>query len=349
MERALLLAEYGRGSVSPNPMVGCVIVHNDRIIGEGWHRQYGGPHAEVRAVEDVEKRNNAHLFPEAIVYVTLEPCSHTGKTPPCADLLIRKNVKKVVVCNGDPNPLVSGRGIERLRAAGIEVICDVLAEEGMQLNRRFFTSIIQKRPYIILKWAETADGFIAGENGGPVQISGKFSGIRVHKWRSEEDAILVGYNTALHDNPKLNVRHWEGRNPVRIILDRNLQLPGSLHLFDNSQPTIIINYKKETDVTIIPERYAEVSNTSNLQVNPGENELQEILTKLHQRGIQSILVEGGTKVISSFLNAGLWDEIRRCQSLKTIGSGIKAPLPMGIFTGSEKVQEDLWSFYSKVK
>jgi diaminohydroxyphosphoribosylaminopyrimidine deaminase/5-amino-6-(5-phosphoribosylamino)uracil reductase len=299
-------------------------------------------------VEDVEKRNNDHLFPEATVYVTLEPCSHTGKTPPCADLLIRKNVKKVVVCNGDPNPLVSGRGIERLRAASIEVVCDVLAEKGLKLNKRFFTSFLQKRPYIILKWAETADGFISGENGSPLQISGEFSGMRVHKWRSEEDAILIGYNTALNDNPKLNVRNWEGRNPVRIVLDRNLQLPESLNLFDNSQPTIIANYRKETDLMVIPERYAEIKNTSYLQIDPGENQLQEMLSKLHKQGIQSVLVEGGTKVLSSFLNAGLWDEIRRCQSIKTTGNGIKAPLPMGLLTGSEKVQEDLWSYYSRV-
>jgi diaminohydroxyphosphoribosylaminopyrimidine deaminase/5-amino-6-(5-phosphoribosylamino)uracil reductase len=348
MERALLLAEYGRGHVSPNPMVGCVIVHQDRIIGEGWHRQYGGPHAEVRAVEDVERRNNAHLLTESTVYVTLEPCSHTGKTPPCADLLIRKKVRKVVVCNGDPNPLVSGRGITRLLAAGIEVVCDVLADEGLKLNKRFFTGILQKRPYIILKWAETADGFITAENGEPLQISGEFSAMRVHQWRSEEDGILVGYNTAQTDNPRLNVRHWAGINPVRIVLDRGMQLPGSLHLFDHSQPTIVVNYNKETEPVVMPERYGDHSSVSYLQVNPGENELEQMLLTLQKRGIQSVLIEGGAKVLSSFLNAGLWDEIRRCQSLITTGGGIKAPRPTGIFTGSEKVQEDLWSFYSRV-
>ncbi|GLU54092.1 bifunctional diaminohydroxyphosphoribosylaminopyrimidine deaminase/5-amino-6-(5-phosphoribosylamino)uracil reductase RibD [Dyadobacter frigoris] len=345
MQRALLLAEYGRGSVSPNPMVGCVIVHNDRIIGEGWHRQYGGPHAEVHAVEDVEKRNNGHLFSEATAYVTLEPCSHTGKTPPCADLLVSRNVKKVVICNGDPNPLVSGRGISLLRSAGIEVVCDVLADEGLKLNKRFFTSFIKKRPYIILKWAETADGFLAGKDGEPIQISGEFSGMQVHKWRAEEDAILIGYNTAVNDDPKLNVRQWEGRNPVRIVLDRNLQLPDSLNLFDNVQPTIVVNYNKETEPVTIPERYSENFNISFLKITQGENEIEEILHKLHKRGIQSVLVEGGAKVLSSFLESGLWDEIRRCQSLKTIGSGIKAPLPMGILTGAEKVQDDLWSYY----
>jgi diaminohydroxyphosphoribosylaminopyrimidine deaminase/5-amino-6-(5-phosphoribosylamino)uracil reductase len=260
-------------------------------------------------------------------------------------LLVSKNVKKVVICNGDPNPLVSGRGISILRAAGIEVVCDVLAEEGLKLNRRFFTSFIKKRPYIILKWAETADGFLAGKDGKPVKISGEFSGMHVHKWRSEEDAILIGYNTAMNDNPKLNVRHWEGRNPVRIVLDRNLQLPDSLNLFDNVQQTIVVNYNKETEPVSIPERYLQNFQTSFLKINPAENEKEEILFKLHKRGIQSILVEGGSKVLSSFLDSGLWDEIRRCQSIKTIGSGIKAPLPMGVLTGSEKVQDDLWSYY----
>jgi len=348
MQRALELAEYGRGSVSPNPMVGCVIVHNDQIIGEGWHRLYGGPHAEVRAVEDVEKRNNGHLFSEATAYVTLEPCSHTGKTPPCADLLVGKGIKRVVVCNGDPNPLVSGKGIERLRAAGIEVVCDVLSEEGKKLNKRFFTNFLKKRPYVILKWAETADGFIAAENGKAVQISGEFSGVRVHKWRSEEDAILVGSNTALNDNPKLNVRHWKGRNPVRIILDRNLTLPETLNLFDNSQPTFVINYNRQSDFSNASGRYSETGVNSCIQITPGKDEIAQLLLQLSKRGIQSLLVEGGSQVLRSFLQAGLWDEIRRCQSVKTIGSGIKAPLPEGIFTGSEKVQDDLWSFYSKV-
>ncbi|WP_310588290.1 bifunctional diaminohydroxyphosphoribosylaminopyrimidine deaminase/5-amino-6-(5-phosphoribosylamino)uracil reductase RibD [Dyadobacter sp. CY345] len=348
MQRALQLAEYGRGSVSPNPMVGCVIVCNDEIIGEGWHRNYGGPHAEVRAVEDVEKRNNGHLFSEATAYVTLEPCSHTGKTPPCADLLVDKGIKKVVVCNGDPNPLVSGRGIWRLQDAGIEVVQEVLAEEGKNLNKRFFTSILEKRPYVILKWAETADGYIAYENGSPVKISGELSGVNVHKWRSEEDAILVGYNTALNDNPKLNVRQWEGRNPVRIVLDRNLTLPNTLNLFDSSQKTFVVNYLKQTDAENFSGRYADHGNTSHIKINPGIDEINQLLHELFKRGIQSVLVEGGAQVLGSFMKVGLWDEIRRCQSLKKIGSGIKAPLPQGIFTGSEQIEHDLWSFYSRV-
>ncbi|MDQ6478480.1 bifunctional diaminohydroxyphosphoribosylaminopyrimidine deaminase/5-amino-6-(5-phosphoribosylamino)uracil reductase RibD [Dyadobacter sp. LHD-138] len=345
MQRALQLAEYGRGHVSPNPMVGCVIVRNDRIIGEGWHRQYGGPHAEVRAVEDVEKRHNGHLFSESTAYVTLEPCSHTGKTPPCADLLVRKGIKKVVVCNGDPNPLVSGRGIERLRTAGIEVVGDVLAGEGEKLNKRFFFSFRKKLPYVILKWAETADGYIAAENGQPVQISGVFSGVRVHKWRSVEDAILVGYNTARNDDPKLDVRHWKGRNPVRVVLDRHLRLPESLHLFDTSQPTFAVNYDRQTTFDNNSGRYSERGSIGYIKVNPGEDEILQLLQQLFKRGIQSILVEGGAEVLSAFLKAGLWNEIRRCQSIKTIGSGVKAPLSEGVLTGSELIQEDFWTYY----
>jgi len=349
MQRALQLAEYGRGSVSPNPMVGCLIVHHDRIIGEGWHRNYGGPHAEVRAVEDAEKRNNGHLFSEAVAFVTLEPCSHTGKTPPCADLLIAKGIKKVVVCNGDPNPLVSGRGIRRLQNAGIEVVEGVLSGQGQKLNKRFFTSFLEKRPYVILKWAETADGFIAEKTGQPLQISGRMSGVQVHKWRSEEDAILVGFNTARHDNPRLNVRHWwEGRNPVRIVLDRNLRLPDNLNLFDDMQTTFVVNYMKETAAESASGRYTEDKNRSFIKIDPGGDEINQLLTALYKRGIQSVLVEGGAQVLNAFLQSSSWDEIRRCQSTKRIGSGIKAPLPQGIFTGSEKIEDDLWSFYDRL-
>jgi len=328
-------------------MVGCVIVHHDRIIGEGWHRHYGEPHAEVRAIEDAQKRGNEALLSESTVYVTLEPCSHTGKTPPCADLLVRKKVKRVVICNGDPNPLVSGRGIERLRNSGIEVACDVLQGQGTELNKRFFTSFNKKRPYVILKWAETADGFLGAEEGNPVSISGTLSNMRVHKWRSEEDAIMVGFKTALMDNPRLNVRHWAGRNPVRVVLDRNLLLPQTLHLFDRTQPTIVANYTISTPCPAEPERYQETNPIACVQLNPGEDEIARLLSKLHERKIQSVFVEGGAAVINSFLLAGLWDEIRRCQGTGALGKGIKAPSPPGVMTGSEKVQDDLWTFYRK--
>jgi diaminohydroxyphosphoribosylaminopyrimidine deaminase/5-amino-6-(5-phosphoribosylamino)uracil reductase len=348
MERALQLAEYGRGNVSPNPMVGCVIVHNDLIIGEGWHRKYGEPHAEVRAVEDAEMKGNGYLLSEATAYVTLEPCSHTGKTPPCADLLIRKRLKRVVICNDDPNPLVSGRGIQKMESAGIEVVTNVLAEKGSVLNKRFFTSMVHKRPYVILKWAETADGFLGNAEGPPVRISGELSNMRVHQWRTEEDAILVGYNTARMDNPKLNVRYWAGINPVRVVLDRYLQLPEHLHLLDNSQPTIVVNYEKETVLPTDPERYGNEPSLAYIKLEPGTGEIDRMLSALHERKIQSVFVEGGAAVISSFLESGNWDEIRRCQGPSIIGNGVNAPSPLGVLRGSEKVQKDLWTFYSRV-
>ncbi|HEV7381663.1 MAG TPA: bifunctional diaminohydroxyphosphoribosylaminopyrimidine deaminase/5-amino-6-(5-phosphoribosylamino)uracil reductase RibD [Dyadobacter sp.] len=347
MQRALQLAEYGRGTVSPNPMVGCVIVHQGKIIGEGWHRHYGGPHAEVRAVDDAEEKGNGSLLADATVYVTLEPCSHIGKTPPCADLLVRKNVRKVVICNHDPNPLVAGQGIEKLRTAGIEVQQGILEEEGLELNKRFFLTFRENRPYVILKWAETADGYLGHSNGAPVAISGAYSNMHVHKWRSEEDAILVGFNTALVDNPSLNVRKWVGRNPVRIVLDRNGILPETLHFFDKSQPTLIAGYKNPKTEITYPQRYHEIPDTDHIQLNPGNDEVEQLLKELVNRKIHSVFVEGGPAVINSFLKSGLWDEIRRCQSNMVLGKGIMAPAPRGILTGSEKVQDDLWTYYRK--
>jgi diaminohydroxyphosphoribosylaminopyrimidine deaminase/5-amino-6-(5-phosphoribosylamino)uracil reductase len=348
MKRALQLAGYGRGNVSPNPMVGCVIVHDGSIIGEGWHRQYGGPHAEVRAVEDAEEKGNGHLLEHATAYVTLEPCSHTGKTPPCADLMIRKKLKKVVICNADPNPLVSGRGVQRMRNAGIEVESGMLETEGLELNKRFFTSMVERRPYVILKWAETADGFLGSAVGEPIRISGALSNVRVHQWRTQEDAILVGYKTALMDNPKLNVRHWSGRNPVRIVLDRQLQLPHHLHLFDGSQPTVLVNYEKQGAAVEEPERYLETSAVTYMQIRRGDDEIAQLLEGLRSRGIQSVFVEGGAAVINAFLETGLWDEIRRCQGSAILGEGVPAPTPKGRLTRSEKVEKDLWTYYSRV-
>lgn len=348
MQRALQLAEYGRGNVSPNPMVGCVIVHNNQIIGEGWHRKYGGPHAEVWAVQDVERRGNSALLVDSTVYVTLEPCSHTGKTPPCADLLVRKNVKRVVVCNADPNPLVSGTGIRKLTDAGIAVEQGILEGKGLELNKRFFLAFNKNRPYVLLKWAETADGFLGHQDGSPAAVSGTYSNMRVHQWRSEEDAILVGYKTALMDNPKLNVRNWEGQNPVRIVLDRHKKLPASLHIFDKTQHTIVFNYELNTEADVYPQRYDADADVTYIKLSPGENEIGQILAELFECKIYSVLVEGGAAVLHSFLESGLWDEIRRCQSNRTLGEGVSAPAPLGILTGSEKVQDDIWSYYKRI-
>jgi diaminohydroxyphosphoribosylaminopyrimidine deaminase/5-amino-6-(5-phosphoribosylamino)uracil reductase len=349
MQRAFQLAEHGRGTVSPNPMVGCVLVTDGRIVGEGWHQHYGGPHAEAHAVRDAIRRGNESLLSEVTAYVTLEPCSHFGKTPPCAGLLIEKKIKRVVIANDDPNPLVAGRGIATLREAGIKVESGLLTTFGTKLNARFFTYFAKKRPYVILKWAETADGFIAKEDGSPIQISNIYSSTRVHRWRSEEDAILVGRQTALTDNPRLNVRLWNGHDPVRVVLDRSLSLPSSLHIYDQSQPTIVYNYEQQNGIGEVPERYAVNHAVSYDILKKNNDELNQVLTDLHNRKIQSVLVEGGAQVLQAFIQAGLWDEIRRCQGKDLLGSGIKAPTVAGALTHSEIVEGDYWTFYENVQ
>lgn len=312
MRRALELAEWGRGSVSPNPMVGCVIVHEGKIIGEGYHQLYGEPHAEVNAVRSVE---NQELLQESTAYVTLEPCAHWGKTPPCANLLVEKSLKKVVIAAFDSNPLVGGKGIEILKNAGIEVVTGILEKEARWQNRRFFTQIEQQRPYIILKWAQTQDGFVARDDYSSKWISGSQSRQLVHKWRAEEDAILVGKNTALYDNPSLTVRDWVGNNPLRIVLDSKLELPEDLSLFDENTPTICYNSRKSESQT-------------NLEfVDLGADfSIGDILKDLHARKIQSLLVEGGSSVLTQFLKAGLWDEARVFTGKARFERGIPAPI-----------------------
>ena len=305
MSRALELATWGRGFVAPNPLVGCVIVHGDgpnaRIIGEGWHQHYGEAHAERNAILSVKPADN-QLLPGSTAYVTLEPCSHVGKQPPCADLLIEKRVGRVVVCNLDPNPLVAGRGLQKLRDVGIVVETGVLEAEGRWLNRRFFTFMEQQRPYVILKWAETADGFIGGPDKQPVAITGPVAQRLNHRWRTEEDTILVGTTTALTDNPRLNARLWPGRNPTRLVLDRQQRLPASLDLFDGTQPTI-----RFTDELLRPFT------------------LPQLLTDLYQRGFQSVIVEGGAATIQGFIDVDLWDEARIFRSLNRLANGTKSP------------------------
>ncbi|WP_258100449.1 bifunctional diaminohydroxyphosphoribosylaminopyrimidine deaminase/5-amino-6-(5-phosphoribosylamino)uracil reductase RibD [Marinoscillum pacificum] len=325
MQRALQLAQLGIGKVSPNPMVGCVIVHHDKIIGEGYHEQYGGPHAEVNAVADV---TNKELLNEAVVYVTLEPCSHYGKTPPCADLLVHHQVKKVVICNDDPNPLVAGKGIQRLKEAGIVVEIGLLSDQGLELNRRFFTSFEKKRPYVILKWAQTADGFVARENFDSKWISNQYSRQMVHKWRSEEIAILVGKNTALYDNPSLTTRDWYGADPVRVVLDKKLELNRSMHLFDGSVKTYCFTTLEEVDSANM--EFIQVA-----EITPGV-----VLQELHNRRIQSIIIEGGSKTLQSFIDANLWDEARVFTSETRFEKGIKAPDINGNIISEENVQQD---------
>ena len=312
MRRALELAELGRGKVSPNPVVGCVIVKEDKIIGEGYHQKYGEAHAEVNAVNSVEDQTD---IVGSTVYVTLEPCAHFGKTPPCANLLVDKKVGKVVIAAFDSNPLVGGKGIQILEEAGIEVETGLLQEEARWQNRRFFTQIEKKRPYVILKWAQTQDGFVARSDYSSKWISNSSSRRLVHQWRAEEDAIMVGKNTAKYDDPALNVRDWVGKNPLRLVIDSKLELSQSLKLFDQAVPTICYNTQKTE----------ESGNLEFVKLKPGFS-LDQILEDLHNRNIQSLLVEGGSFLLNKFIELGLWDEARIFTSRNKFGKGIKAPL-----------------------
>jgi diaminohydroxyphosphoribosylaminopyrimidine deaminase/5-amino-6-(5-phosphoribosylamino)uracil reductase len=326
MQRALFLAAKGMSFVSPNPLVGCVVVHQNKIIGEGWHRKYGEAHAEVNAISAVE---DGSLLKECTVYVNLEPCSHYGKTPPCADMLIAHKVKKVIVANLDSNPLVSGNGVKKLREAGIQVVTGVCEREGRELNRRFFTYMEKKRPYIILKWAQTADGFIARTNYDSKWISNEYARQLVHKWRTEEDGILIGTKTASHDNPNLNVRDWTGRNPVRVVLDRFLRLDTTLHVFDGNQKTILYNVLKH-----------EVRDGISLIRIDEVDFLHNVVADLYKQKIQSVIIEGGSKTLTSFIEAGLWDEARIFTSQQSFADGIPAPELHGHLIKEDMVMGD---------
>ena len=310
MERCFDLAILGAGAVSPNPMVGAVIVYNGKIIGEGWHQQYGGPHAEVNAVQAVKDQS---LLPNSTLYCSLEPCHHYGKTPPCVDLVIEKKIPRVVISNTDPNPKVAGQSIEKMRAYGIEVTENILSEKGAWLNRSFFTWIKKQRPHIILKWAQSRDGFI-GKAGEETTISGPATKRLVHHWRAETDAILVGTQTALTDNPQLNNRFWGTRQPLRITIDYATKIPAQFHLLDDSQPTWIVG----------PNRPGLWSKTFFSGLNR-DNMLPELLAALYADKKSTLLVEGGARLLQSFITNGLWDEIRMITNSRHIGSGIPAP------------------------
>ncbi|HVV54319.1 MAG TPA: bifunctional diaminohydroxyphosphoribosylaminopyrimidine deaminase/5-amino-6-(5-phosphoribosylamino)uracil reductase RibD [Mucilaginibacter sp.] len=336
MRRCLELAALGMGSVSPNPMVGAVIVHEDRIIGEGYHRQYGQAHAEVNAVNRVLDRfeNAEELLRASTIYVSLEPCAHYGKTPPCADLIIRHQIPSVVVGCRDPFEQVNGKGIEKLQGAGIDVVSGVLENGCRWLNRRFFTRVEEKRPYVILKWAQTADGFFAPEDGRQYWITGPESRRLVHKWRSEEDAVLVGKRTAASDNPRLDVRYWQGSSPKRVVIDRRLELGRDLNLFDQSAETLIFNEIK----TDIDGRIKYIALEDFERFVP-----QYILYQLYLQDIQSVIIEGGAKTLASFIEAGLWDEARIFTGEAVFKKGIKAPEINGtkadcVILGKDKLQ-----------
>ncbi|MDN3687690.1 bifunctional diaminohydroxyphosphoribosylaminopyrimidine deaminase/5-amino-6-(5-phosphoribosylamino)uracil reductase RibD [Cyclobacterium jeungdonense] len=332
MRRALDLASLGQGKVSPNPLVGCVIVHNGLVIGEGYHEQYGQAHAEVNAIARV---NDKELLPFSTLYVTLEPCAHHGKTPPCADLVVRHQLKRVVIGAVDSNPLVGGKGITKLEKAGIRVETGILEKEIRYQNRRFFTQMEKGRPFILLKWAQTRDGFIARSNYDSKWISNPLSRQLVHRWRAEESSILVGTNTAHYDNPQLTVRDWTGKNPLRLVIDRQLRLSPSLKLFDDSQPTLIYNQKQDK-IT---------GQTQWVRLDPGFT-LKSILEDLHQRNIQSLMVEGGAALLRDFIGQGLWDEARVFTGTSRFGLGIPAPMLPVYPTEQIMLDQDLLQTYT---
>lgn len=338
MQRCIELALLGAGSVSPNPMVGSVIVYNNKIIGEGYHQKYGEAHAEVNAINDALQKNpNAvELLKESTIYVSLEPCAHYGKTPPCSDLIIEHEIPTVVIGCRDPFDQVNGKGIEKLQNAGITVIEGIFANDCLDINKRFFTRVQKQRPYIILKWAQTANGFFAPINGTKQWITSETSKALVHKWRSEEDAVLVGKNTALIDNPELNVREWQGRNPIRIVIDRNLELPNQLHLFDQSQKTIVFN-AHETDIA---------KNITYLELEDFDTLLPQLIAyQLYLLDIQSLIIEGGAKTLDLFIKTNLWDEARVFSGPNDWETGIPAPQISGKLLIEQAVDSDLLRIY----
>ncbi|GFD93020.1 riboflavin biosynthesis protein RibD [Alteromonas sp. KUL156] len=333
--RCLELAKKGIGTTRPNPSVGAVIVHNNKIIGEGFTSPYGGPHAEVNAINAVQ---NQELLKEATIYVTLEPCSHHGKTPPCADLIIEKGIPNIVIGCVDTNSLVAGKGIERLKKAGRNVIVGVCQKDCIEHHRRFFTIQNKKRPYIILKWAETKDGFIAPlkkDEQKPVWISNQYSQQLVHKWRSEEHAILVGTNTVIADNPSLTTRNWKGNNPMRIVIDKNLRIPSEVTVFDGNVKTIIVTEeKKEENQHVIYE-----------QIDFSFQVAEQICEVLYKHQIQSVIIEGGAKTLQTFIDANLWDEARVFIGDVVFGEGVKHPIFNAKLSSEEKIDNDTLRIY----
>lgn len=331
MRRALDLASMGGRNVMPNPQVGCVIVYNGKVIGEGWHRKYGEAHAEVNAINTVQDKD---LLKKSTLYVTLEPCSHFGKTPPCADLIVSMGIPRVVIASADPNPIVAGNGMQKLKDAGIVVESGILDAENRELNKRFFTFHKKKRPYVILKWAQSADGFLDKirtlPNEKPHWITDEYCRTLVHKWRAREQAILAGAKTILKDNPKLNVRNWQGKDPVRVVLSRKTIFPEHYAILDGSVKTYILSdsadYKqqKNTELILLPETSA-----------------VDILKQLYNMNIQSVFVEGGAETFRLFIESGMWDEARVFTGKMKFRQGVKAPATR--FTCKPKIH-----FFNKI-
>ena len=366
MHRCIELAQKGAGFVAPNPMVGAVLVCGEEIIGEGWHQHYGEAHAEVDCIASVKEKDK-NLIGASVLYVSLEPCAHHGKTPPCADLIIKNKIPKVVIGCRDPFVEVDGKGIEKLIAAGVEIEVGILENECKDLNKRFLTFHTKKRPYIILKWAQSKDGFIAGlvnffkesisssnmiknpsvqsedkmppsgGGGARLLISNEHSNKVVHKWRSEEAAILIGTNTALRDNPELTTRLWDGPSPIRLVLDMNLRLLSSLKVFNQQVKTIVFNSIQQE----------EKDNLIYYKIEKDKNIVEQILAALYQLNIQSVLVEGGAQLLQSFIDAALWDEVRVINNEQlVINNGINAPvLNDAQLFSSEKIYTDNIKIY----
>jgi diaminohydroxyphosphoribosylaminopyrimidine deaminase/5-amino-6-(5-phosphoribosylamino)uracil reductase len=333
IRRCIELAKNGFGTTYPNPMVGSILVYEDKIIGEGWHKKAGEPHAEVNAIRSVKDKS---LLKKATIYVSLEPCSHFGKTPPCCDLIIEHKIPNVVVGTVDPNEKVAGKGIKKIIESGSNVIVGVLENECYELNKRFFTFHNKKRPYIILKWAETQDGFLAPEKKTnqerhPVWITNPYSRQLVHKWRSEEQAILVGTQTVIDDNPKLNIRDWSGKSPARIVLDQNNRIPTDSFIFDNSIKTIVFTKSKTSLST---------ENTTFEVINFKQNIIPQILDVLHQNQIQSVIIEGGSQTLQTFIEQNIWDEARIFKGKNIFNRGIKAPVIAQKNTTKTYIQND---------
>lgn len=326
MHRCLALARKGAGHVSPNPMVGAVLVHNGRIIGEGYHAQYGGPHAEINAINQVRDRE---VLQASTLYVNLEPCAHHGQTPPCSTRIIQEGIPQVVIGCQDDNAQVQGKGIRQMKEAGITVTTGVLEQEARWLNRRFFTYHQKQRPYIILKWAQTADGFMADKRGNSKWISNPYSRIYVHKWRHEEDAIMVGYGTIKQDDPALTARAWQGRHPVRLALDRNLSINSDYQLYADGEPTWWFN----------EEYVGESGNNSFFKLDKLEH-LKALTGVLYDKRITSVLVEGGVQVLSHLIEQGYWDEARVFTAPVQMQEGLAAPEIQGEITGLHQIGSD---------
>ena len=315
MQRCIDLALKGIRSVAPNPMVGCVLVSDDIIIAEGYHQFFGGPHAEVNAINKVK---DTKTLKKATLFVSLEPCAHIGKTAPCADLIIKKGIQKVVIGTRDPNPVVGGKGIEKLKNAGVDVIVGILEEQCLAINKRFFTFHEKQRPYVILKWAQTLDGFLDKIRDEDTQmvnwISAPETKTLVHKWRSEEQSILVGRNTIINDNPSLTVREYVGSNPTRLVIDSQLQISDSLNVYSEDAPTIVFNRLKD----------GQEKNIEFVKIN--ETSTKNILDELYKRNIQSVFVEGGSRTLQYFIIDNVWDEARVIVGKKSFKEGYKAPV-----------------------